>query len=132
MGIVWTVGSEGQFINVAADFLKNRKAKIEQAFADVTKEAADKMRQVILAGGINKTAKGGPRVDSGLMLESVNFTFEAGGNVVTGTFGWTETQEIYFLYQEGGTLNVSAMLALTDTSQWAANEIIARIKEALG
>jgi hypothetical protein len=132
MGLTWTSGSESQFMNIGTDFIKKRKAKIEQAFQDVTKEAADKMRQIIQAGGINKTQKGGPRVDTGLMLESVNFTFESGGEVVTGKFGWTETQEIYFLYQEGGTLNVSAMLALTDTSQWAANEIIARMKAALG
>lgn len=52
------------------------------------------------------------RIDTGLMINSVNSEFEVDGDTFTGRFGWTKEVEDYFLYQENGTRTIEAMHAL--------------------
>ena len=70
---------------------------------NVVERGADIMREVILSGGVNKTKKGGARVDSGDMLASVGHEANVSRGRARGTFGFINNAPFYTLFQEKGT-----------------------------
>lgn len=110
-GIRWFTGP-GRFaqrLSIAESQLEGKAAEVVEKVVD---RAADTMLQIIDNGGVNKTKKGGPRIDSGDMQESVNSNahLNARGRV-QGEFGFIDGAPDYTVYQERGTRHISPMLA---------------------
>ena len=71
------------------------------------------------------------RIDTGLMINSVNSRSTTDGQVSEGEFGWTGEQEKYFLYQEDGTQYIEAMNALSGAFVIARERAIQDLTEAI-
>ena len=85
---------------------------------DVGRSGDRTIKEVIQAGGMNPTKKGGPRILRGGMIGSSGYLVEGGGGsaVVTAGMGINGGIEDYFTYQEGGTSRgVTPMLAIPMT-----------------
>lgn len=106
------------------------------ATLDIVDAALDKgrsrMRQIIMAGGINKTKKGGPRVKSGKMLGSVEGEAHINGRArVQGKFGFSDDTPIWTKWQEKGTKNgprIPAMLAYNTANKEMVEELLANFE----
>lgn len=74
---------------------------------------------------------------SGHMLGAVEYRVEVDGGKTIGSFGWLDTQEMYFLYQEKGFKHyiagrmVPGMLALMDAGIEAREEFVRRVHDAV-
>jgi hypothetical protein len=133
MGIVWVKGSPSAFV----DSPRNLVARVEKSIDldAIVKQAAERMQYII--GTINNTASGPGRVDTTLMIKSVKYRVIIDGGNLVGEFGWLDTQEMYFLYQEKGFTNwltgreVPAMLALMDAGIEAREQFVRQLRDAI-
>lgn len=104
-GVYWANNGPdgfGQSLSVLANSLEGMADDVVEY---ITEGAADRMREIINDGGINKTAKGGARVGkTGDMLASVDSERATGGNRVRGNFGFIDNAPFYTKFQERGTL----------------------------
>lgn len=109
-GIVWRNGD----LNKMAFEIQLRGQKLDadmaQAVATTVNEAEAEMRQIIEAAhteaGRKRVAKGGAgpgRTKTGLMINSTNSRTTHNEDSIVGEWGWLNTQEDYFLFQENGT-----------------------------
>ena len=135
-GVTWIQGSPQAFLNYGKTVEEFVKGEVQSIMSEVMDEAATKMREFINTRGL-PNSKGSGRVDTGNMLNSVNSRVSYQGAVVEGTFGWLENGDLYFLAQEGGATLwnggvIAPMLALYDAGQWAINEFVSRLGDALG
>jgi hypothetical protein len=88
---------------------------IDDVAADITNEileqAEEEMRDIVDAGGMNATKKGGPRRDSDVMYDSISSKlFGNSRGRVQGEFGFINGPH-YAIYQEAGTSSIASMLA---------------------
>lgn len=114
-------------------FFANEANKLAQKFSVASEELAgaagdvvsegvdralDRMRAIVLSGGINSTQKGGPRVQTGQMFNSIQGDVSVNGrDRVQGQFGFSEDTPSWTLYQEAGTSRVASMLAYATARQ---------------
>lgn len=110
-GLLWFDKPDriAQQLSIAADEVSTNVYDIVHS---ATFDAAEEMRKIIRSGGINQTQKGGPRIDSGAMIGSVDAqTFINGRARVQGEMGFTNGAPEYTKFQEDGTRHIAAMLA---------------------
>lgn len=133
MSVTWVKGSPSQFIQTPLKAVQSVTENFDMEA--LVREAAEAMQQTI--GTINNTKSGPGRYQSGLMLRSVEWKVELEGSSIVGEFGWLDTQEMYFLYQEEGFtiwnsgVNVPAMFALQDAGLAAQQEFLKRLSQAV-
>lgn len=92
----------------------------------VAKKGEKTIQDVIMAGGMNPTKKGGPRVKSGAMYDSVDSETRVAGGVadVFAGIGWNKVPPLHALFQEGGTSRgVTPMLAIPMALMEMADEV---------
>lgn len=122
-GLLWFTdpGVIAQKLSVAADQLdKNVYDIVEEA----TFNAAERMDDIVMEGGVNATKKGGPRVDSYAMVRSIDHTTSINGRGrVQGSFGFIKNAPEYTEFQEKGTRYIPAMLAFAEAQVLAINEL---------
>lgn len=114
---------------------------------DVMFEASEKMRNLIETRGTGKTwtkpwgGRSGSipgRVDSGYMRDQARYELRRNGSVMTGVLGWTDNQEMYFIFQDEGFTHwltgddIKGMNALVDSGIWAREELLKRLMERIG
>lgn len=106
-GIVWFKGfgpnDMSQSFSMDANEMQGLAVDV---VLDVATKAGDRMRQIIDAGGINQTNKGGARRLSDKMYDSVdkgNDVSGSGGRV-KGTFGYSDDAPLWTKFQEEGTI----------------------------
>lgn len=129
MGISWKTGSYAGFIDAVPRMFNSFMDEAEEILADVLQVGANLMEEFIRTRGLS--GKSG-RIDTGRMLESVGWSMtSASGVLLSGEFGWTEDQELYFLFQEEGTSRISPMLALFDAGAAVREELLASLAGAL-
>lgn len=104
-----------QKLSAAADELdKDTVAIIEHGL----RNAAGEARRVVYSGGVNKTKKGGARYISGDMVRSIDSQVTINGRGrAQGKWGFINDAPDYTGYQEQGTKNIAAMLALTQANE---------------
>lgn len=117
------------------------------AIERIMEEAADLMRYYITSRGARTSGPGG-RYETGHMYDSVKSEVRNWGpNKIEGRFGWLDTQEDYFGYQEAGFHHGSYAAAVgagqddsVDTRKWiegmyaqqdAADWAIREVEEAI-
>lgn len=103
-GIFWFTGPAeyAQRFSIAEEELEGKALEVVKEVVD---RAQKRMEDIIISGGINKTIKGGPRIRSGQMLDSV------GGQPAhmnrrgraQGEFGFTDNAPFWTRFQEDGT-----------------------------
>lgn len=111
-GLLWFVSPDeiAQRFSMAADDVDGNVAELATSAAE---KGADAIRDVIIAGGEKPTAKGGPRIKSGDMLSSVDSNVKLNGRGrIQGAFGFINGAPDYTRYQDRGTRNIPAMLAM--------------------
>jgi hypothetical protein len=98
---------------------------------DVAQRAAENMRYIVEEGGINSTQKGGGRINSGKMLDSIDGKIGGSrGGRVSAEFGFLDGPPDYTVYQELGTTRggsseggIPSMLAFVTAQQQARVEL---------
>lgn len=97
---------------------------VPEIVTTVTTKGAQRMREIVLDGGMNATQEGGPRVLSGAMISSVGSNLTgAGGGKASGEFGFIKNPPKWTGYQENGTGRVSPMLAYFTAAAEARNNL---------
>lgn len=87
--------------------------------AAVAEDGKETVNYTILSGGVNSTAKGGPRIKDGGMIDSVFGDAKNAGAVVTARAGYMRPPK-HTLFQEEGTRSrpgnsgIPAMLSLVE------------------
>lgn len=130
-GFVWTKGTPEQFVSSPVRAVQSVTKGFDMQ--SLVEEAAQTMELFIATRGTPKSGKQG-RIDTGHMIQSVSWRVELDGGNLIGEFGWTETQEPYFYYQEAGTRSgamIPAMLALEDAGIMAREEFMRRLSAAM-
>lgn len=74
-----------------------------QLVSDTVDLAKRRMQEIIIEGGINQTQKGGSRVLSGDMYNSVEASVSLDNGRATGKFGFSDNAPAYTDFQERGT-----------------------------
>lgn len=98
-----------QKFSTAADEIGGAAGNLVSESVD---RAVERMRQIVLSGGINQTQKGGPRVKTGQMINAIQGNVALNGRGrVQGDFGFAEDAPEWTLYQEAGTSRIASMLA---------------------
>lgn len=131
-GLMWFQDS----LNRTAQKFSNAAGDITDNVADITSDAVDKgqdtMRQIVQAGGINKTKKGGPRILTGDMIDSIGGKVEINGRGrVQGEFGFIDGEPFYTIFQERGRKDgsLSSMLAFATAQQQVIEEMQASFEQ---
>lgn len=102
-GIFWfsSPAEYGQRFSIAAEELEGRALEL---VTEVVERAEVRMRSIIASGGINPTIKGGPRILSGAMYDSVGSSvFMNKRGRAQGEFGFTDNAPMWTRFQEEGT-----------------------------
>jgi len=129
MGITWKTGSLNGLIDAVPRMFNSFMDEAEKILEDVLRIGSDLMEGYIQTRGLSGKAG---RIDTGKMLESVGWNMTSStGVVLSGEFGWTESQELYFLFQEEGTSRIAPMLALFDAGASVREELVSAIAAAL-
>lgn len=71
---------------------------------EVSRAGKESVQQSVMDQGINKTAKGGPRIESGAMLDSADSVALSMGGVSNVTAGFISGAPAHTIWQERGTL----------------------------
>jgi len=96
-----------QYLSLAAEALDGLAEEVVSAVLD---RAVKRMEGIINDGGINKTIKGGPRIDSRDMINSVGSTLTGNGKArVQASFGFINDAPIWTRFQERGTRALGPM-----------------------
>lgn len=124
MGVHWKVGSAEGLLQA----IPRRMDRFMAAAEDVVREVVER--------GAQWHREGIDRIDTGLMRGSVGFEVPvATGRVVSGEFGWTADQELYFAVQEYGSEQfntiIAPMHALTDAGSRARELLVSEIMKAV-
>ncbi len=124
MGVHWKVGSAEGLLQA----IPRRMDRFMAAAEDVVREVVER--------GAQWHREGIERIDTGLMRGSVGFEVPvSSGRVVSGEFGWTEEQELYFAVQEYGSeqfnTTIAPMHALTDAGSRARELLVSEIMKAI-
>ena len=102
---------------------------------DVALKGEQTIRDVIDAGGMNPTKKGGPRIKTGTMYSSVDSETRVAGGVasVFAGIGWNKVVPLHAIFQEGGTYRgITPMEALPMAMLEMATEIDSAGERMLG
>lgn len=95
------------------------------------KDGEEITQTFIATRGTPGTGKQG-RVDTGLMLESVESETQAmGPDEVIGRFGWIDKKPFYAEYQEAGTPYIPPMYALQDAGDIIKRQLVKDISDAV-
>lgn len=113
---------------------------MREVLTDIADEAVGKMIQTIETTPSAFVPGKSNRVDTGTMRDAVQATeIQREGSHISVRFGWTGTKEDYFLWQEQGADNPSAiggrispMHALLGAFIWAREELVERITDLRG
>lgn len=125
-----------QFFSTSADGFEG---KAEVVITRVAEDAADRMKEIIDSGGVNKTKKGGARIgETGDMRAAVMSGQDVGATNgrITGGFGFSDSAPFYTKFQErgtgsngpkgrtgsGGFTGIPAMLAYAEAQVQAINQ----------
>lgn len=80
------------------------EGKAGKVVSETVDNAVNRMQQIIIDGGINATQKGGPRILSGDMLNSVTGEVtKSDKGRVAGSFGFGDNAPLWAKFQERGT-----------------------------
>lgn len=122
-GVTWFNGPDkaATKFSMAADEVTENVADL---VLDVLDTAQKRLVQIVDAGGINPTKKGGPRVrpGSGAMRASADADVSQSRTRVTGQFGFIDAPD-YTLFQERGTRYIPSMLAFATAFEEAASRM---------
>ena len=122
-GIYWFTDLNviGQKMSVAASQIEDLVPEIVET---VVTKGAQRMREIVLDGGMNSTQKGGPRIESGAMISSIDgaLTGSVGGRA-SGRFGFINGPPSWTEYQEKGTRTVPSMLSYFTAAAEARNNL---------
>lgn len=122
-GVTWFNGPNkaAAKFSLAADEVTDN---VEGIVVDVLEKAQKRIVEIVDAGGINPTKKGGPRVrpGSGAMRASADADVTQSRTRVTGEFGFIDAPD-YTLFQERGTRYVPSMLAFARAFEEAATRM---------
>jgi hypothetical protein len=102
--IYWFNGPEAfsQRLSITADALAGKAVDI---VATTVEHAAKRMEDIIQEGGIEPTKKGGPRIKSSAMIDSVDSDSKINGRGrAQGEFGFSDNTPMWTTFQERGTL----------------------------
>lgn len=102
-GVFWANNGPdgfGQSLSVQAGSLAGMAEDVVEYISDT---AADRMREIVLDGGINQTADLNKRIKSGDMYDSIDSTQSAGRNRAKSNFGFIKNAPSYTKFQERGT-----------------------------
>lgn len=120
-GVTWFNGPDqaAAKFSMAADEVTDN---VEDIVVDVLDTAEKRMQQIVNAGGINPTKKGGPRRVSSDMYSSAKADVSQSRGRVIGEFGFIDAPD-YTSYQERGTKYIASMLAFATAYQEAATRM---------
>lgn len=133
MSVTWVKGTPTEFVNTPFKAVKMVTDGFDMDA--LVKQGAEIMQRII--GTVNTTKSGPGRYETGLMLRTVSWRVETGDGKIVGEFGWLDTQEPYFLYQEYGFTHVgsgqeiAAMMALQDADVQTREEFMQKLSEAV-
>lgn len=132
-GLAFFISASNRFsqkFSTAADQVGPRTQDIVESELAV---ATGRMRNIIMSGGINPTKKGGPRVKSGRMINSVQgVAFLNGRARVQGKFGFSDSAPIWTKWQEKGTTKgsrIPAMLAYNTANRELVQALQRRFRQ---
>lgn len=112
----------GRFIGRFQNDIKKVDRELRDDLKSGVELGAEFMRERII---------GIPRIDTWKMFNSVESTVWGNQHAARGTFGWINTREDYFVYQEEGTKHVSAMFALSDAVDFVQSLLGAKVSERM-
>ena len=120
-GVTWFNGPDkaATKFSMAADEVTENVADL---VLDVLDTAQKRLVEIVDAGGINQTKKGGPRIISRKMRDSADADVNQSRTRVTGQFGFIDAPD-YTLYQERGTKYIPSMLAFATAFEEAASRM---------
>ena len=105
-GLLWFGDSMNQFsqkVSHAIDELEDGE-QIKEIITEALEKGTERMEEIVLDGGMNKTKKGGPRAESEAMFDSIDYTTSVNGRGrFQGEFGFLDGAPEYTKYQEYGT-----------------------------
>ena len=113
---------------IVADFAHNGEVAMEAIIVAATTPTGDARASLDQPGGGGRSPG---RIDTGLMINSVNSRSTTNGQISEGEFGWTAEQLEYFLYQENGTKRIEAMNALSGAFVQVREQAIRDITSAI-
>lgn len=132
---LWVSGHGPDRYVQGLSLLINEYPEIAEAIVDeIAETAAERMRDIIQDGGFNKTQKGGPRILSEKMIDSVGFASakqKAHKTRMRADFGFINNAPAWTNYQENGTRNIAPMWAYV-TAALEAKERFADAVQDLG
>lgn len=149
MSVQWVKGSPSEFVNTPFKAVKMVTDGFDMEA--LVEDAAALMKDLIASRGTNRAwsdswpsraggrrwGSGPGRIDSGDMFDNVKSKVTYSSNTITGEFGWLDTQEMYYLFQEDGFTHfisgehIPGMLALQDAGIQAQQEFIRRLSLAV-
>jgi len=103
-GLYWFNGPNelAQRMSLAAGALKGTARDVVNT---VSEHAVERMTDIVNAGGMNKTAKGGARVKTGQMIDSIGSKTDLNGRGrVQSEFGFINGPPDWTIFQEQGTI----------------------------
>lgn len=111
--------------------VENLNRRTFRALDDSMKEGEELTQTFIATRGTSGTGKQG-RVDTGKMLDSVGSDAKIlNSDEAEGRFGWLNEQPFYAEFQEAGTRFIEPMYALSDAADIVAQELEAKLGDAI-
>lgn len=134
MGMVWRNSDLNNMRSSFNGFVEDLEDGITDALVDAVEYGYSEMKKTVETSGtgyVGKGARATPegRIDTGLMIDSIDRDLNKSGTTISGEFGWLDRQENYFLYQENGFRNVPPMHALLGAFVPARERLIRRLAQ---
>jgi hypothetical protein len=126
-GLSWFGGGPREMIQK----LSHAEGEIDDNVGRIIGESVDlakkNMQDSIMDGG--NTKKGGPRIESGKMYNSVDGEVTKARGRITGAFGYLNDPPEWTIYQERGTQFVSPLLAFAKAQEIAINDLTNKMEQ---
>lgn len=134
--MTWRRGSGARFMGLPDQILEHYKKALDGAMDEVIAQAIYDMRRFTETRPSAKSGKQG-RVDTSAMLESIGGeVFWEGVDRLVGRFGFTDRQELYFMWQTTTGFHhylsgefIAPTFALRDAAVAAVQNLIAKMGE---
>lgn len=121
-GIYWFTGPD-KYVQKMSIALNDLPGIALEAVNKVQEHAVERMHDVINAGGMNATKKGGARILSGKMIDSAQGrAWLNGRNRAQGEFGFVDPPD-WTEFQESGTRYIAPMWAYAEAHEAAVVEL---------
>lgn len=118
-GLLWFNDGPNDFIQRMSKAQGEIDDNVQGILQETVDTAVTEMQSIVKAGGLNPTQKGGARIDSGDMYDSIKGHVQINGRGrVQADFGFEGAPE-YTMYQERGTRYIPPMLAYAQAQEKA-------------